>query len=60
MEGLTAQEDVVLGKLIETWNEFVKLPTTHSDQNDEFRHALHDLQRQIMFRPMQRETRQIG
>ncbi len=48
---LTDQETEVLQKLTAAWNAFVELPIEHPDQLDEFRHAFHDLQRQIMVRP---------
>lgn len=44
----------VLDHLVRAWNAFLKLPNEHPDQVDEFRHTFHDLQRQIMVRPVRR------
>lgn len=54
---MTEQELLVAAKLVETWNEFVKLPVEHPDDSAEFRHAIHDLQRQIMARPIRRDLK---
>lgn len=54
---LTIKEQEVLDHLIYAWQAFLKLPIEHPDQTDEFRHALHDLQRQILVRPVRREMR---
>lgn len=54
---MTSEERKVLDSLIETWNLFIKLPVEHRDDNDEFRHGLHDLQRIIMVREVRRKLK---
>lgn len=53
-------ENQVLNHLVAAWNTFVHLPIEHPDQQAEFRHALHDLQRQIMVRPVRRAAARTG
>lgn len=48
----TEQENKVSDKLIEAWNEFVKLPELHKDDTLDFRHHLHALQRIVFSRPI--------
>lgn len=50
--GLTEQEVEVLDKLIIVWNAFVALPVEHPDGQRDFRDSFHDLQRQILARPV--------
>lgn len=56
----TVTEQAVLTKLVEAWNLFIALPVEHPDQLAEFRHGLHDLQRQIMVRPLRRSASSDG
>ncbi len=49
-------EKKVLDHLVDAWNEFVKLPVMHPDDNDEFRHSFHNLQRIIGIRALRRES----
>lgn len=51
---LTQEEMEVLQRLADAWNAFMALPVEHSDQVAEFRHPLHDLQRQVLARPASR------
>ncbi len=53
---MTECEQKVLDHLVDAWNEFVKLPVMHPDDNDEFRHAFHNLQRIIGIRALRRES----
>lgn len=55
----TDKEQEVMDRLIDAWNAFCELPVVHPDQQTEFRHALHDLQRQIMVRPVRRVLYQV-
>lgn len=48
---LTAQDRLVLQKLCEAWNEFMKLPKLHPEEIHEFRYALHVAQAMIQSRP---------
>lgn len=52
---MTEAEQAVIAKLVEAWNEFVKLPVEHTDDTAEFRHTLHALQCQILARPTRRQ-----
>lgn len=47
---MTEQEQKVIGKLVEAWNEFVKLPPTHPDDMNDFRFHLHSLERIVFAR----------
>jgi len=47
---MTEQEQKVIDKLIEAWNEFMKLPPVHPDDANDFRYHLHSLQRVIFSR----------
>jgi len=53
--GLTRQEQEIMISLIEAWNNFVKLPVLHPDDNGEFRHHLHALQNSLASRVVFRE-----
>lgn len=48
-------EREVIDHLVHAWNAFTKLDKLHSDEQDEFRHAIHSAQRLIMARPVQRD-----
>lgn len=48
---LTTAEQEVMTKLSDAWNAFVKLKTVHPDEQNDFRHAIHEAQRIIMSRP---------
>ena len=48
---MTDDENAVLGALITAWNEFIKLPRLHSEEQDEFRFHIHALQHMLMCRP---------
>lgn len=56
---LTGQEQKVLQLTAEVWNAFLLLPRQHADDQTEFRHTLHALQRIVLARPVVRETRDI-
>lgn len=47
-------EDKVLKSLAEAWNNFIKLPSTHPDDNPDFRRAIHECQRIIGVRRLRR------
>lgn len=51
---MTPDEREVFDRLVAAWNAFTRLPVEHADDNDEFRHGIHVLQRQIMARPTRR------
>lgn len=51
---MTPEEQKVMADLVSAWNGFVALPRQHGDELDEFRHALHDLQRIVMVRQVSR------
>lgn len=52
---LTEEERLVLDKLAEAWNLYVKLPVQHPMHQQEFAHAIHAAQRLVMARPVSRE-----
>ncbi len=52
---LTEQERLVVTKLAEVWNEYVKLPREHPDDDDEFRESMHRAQLLVLARPGRRE-----
>lgn len=56
---LTEQERTVVNKLVEVWNEYVKLPREHPDDDDEFRGSIHRAQLQILARPGRREYNNV-
>jgi hypothetical protein len=47
---MTIQEREIMGYLVLAHNEFVKLPTQHTDDLPEWVSRIHDLQRIIMAR----------
>jgi len=51
---MTEQEEKVLALLVDSWNAFTELPVMHPDDNDEFRHSLHNLQRIVGIRELRR------
>jgi hypothetical protein len=51
---LTEEERLILDKLAEAWNLFVKIPVQHPMHQQEFAHAIHAAQRIIMSRPTAR------
>jgi hypothetical protein len=56
---LSTREMLVIECLAEAWNAFVCLPQVHSDDVDEFRHAIHLCQRLVMSRPVQNEFNKV-
>lgn len=56
---LSEQELLVINKLVEAWDEFIKLETLHPDEQTDFRKAIHEAQRNVMARPARKEVRQI-
>lgn len=48
---LTAQDRLVLEKLGEVWNEYLKLPNLHPEERAEFRSVLHLATAIIQARP---------
>lgn len=52
---LTDQERTVVTKLVEAWNEYLKLPHEHPDDDNEFLDSIHRAQLQILARPGRRE-----
>lgn len=52
---LTEQERLVVTKLAEAWNEYLKLPQEHIDDDAEFRDSIHRAQIQVLARPGRRE-----
>lgn len=52
---LTPEESAVIEKLSDAWNLYVKLPAQHPMHQQEFAHAIHAAQQQIMSRPTARE-----
>lgn len=48
---LTEQEQILMDKISDVWNTFLKLKTVHPDETDEFRYMIHTLQHLIMPRP---------
>lgn len=56
---LTDEEREVLRITAEAWNAFLTLPRQHPDDQTEFRHTVHALQRIILARPGVREALQL-
>ena len=52
---LTKKEKKVIDYLVLAWSNFLRLETLHPDEQEEFRHAIHQVQSLIMCRPVQRE-----
>jgi hypothetical protein len=51
---LSAEEQGVVDALADAWNRFLAIEPLHSDNIDEFRHGIHQLQHLVMARPVQR------
>ncbi len=51
-------EAQILNALADVWNQFLRLPSAHPDENNDFRRGIHDLQRIIMVRPVLRGLRE--
>lgn len=51
MSNLTEQEQEVIDLSVKLWNEFLKLPIQHMDDNNEMRRDIHDIQNRIFSRP---------
>ena len=51
---VSTEEEVVLIHLVRAWNTFSAMDRQHPDEEAEFRHALHDLQRIISMRILRR------
>lgn len=54
---LTAAEQAVMSTLAAAWATYLELPIEHLDDQAEFRHAFHRLQRIVLVRPMRRTHR---
>jgi len=52
---ITDQEEKVVDKLADAWNEFMLLPVEHSDDQREFRTAIHACQSMILARVGRRQ-----
>ncbi len=55
MSLLTKEEQETVELLADAWNKFVKLESLHPDETTEFRTGIHEVQKIIMARPVQRE-----
>ena len=51
---LNIEEEAIIDLLCQVWSIFIKLDTQHPDELDEFRYRIHDLQRIVAMRGMQR------
>lgn len=51
----TEQEAKVMASLADAWNEFLKLPTTHPSEKEEFCKAIHDAQNIMGWRILRRD-----
>jgi hypothetical protein len=49
---LTKDERLVVDKLVEAWDAFIKLDQLHPDHVNEFRSIIHSAQYMIMARPV--------
>ena len=54
-DGLTEQEGIVMDKLIDAWNEFLKLEVTHPSELTDFNNGIHLLQQILCMRVMRRD-----
>ena len=52
---LTPQESEVVAHLSRAWNAWVELEKLHPSNHQEFLTAIHEAQRLVMSRPVQRE-----
>lgn len=48
------RETIILDALVEAWNTFVSLESTHPDDLTDFRRAIHECQRIIALRQLRR------
>ncbi len=55
MSSLTEKELDVITKLTAVWHAYLELPNEHSDDQTEFRHLFHEMQRHVLARPGTRE-----
>ena len=51
---MNEQEKVVMGKIVDVWNEYLKLEKTYQDEDNDFRFHVHQLQNMLMARPESR------
>lgn len=51
---MTEAEEELLRLTAELWNKFILLPQQHPMDKEEFCHKIHDLQRFILSRPVER------
>ena len=56
---ITKKEKIILNKLAEAWNEFLKLDIQNSDDITEFRYVIHFAQNIIMKRETVRNNKKI-
>lgn len=54
-DGLTEGEGLVMDSLVEAWNNFIKLNTTHTDELDDFRNSIHNCQKVLCMRILRRD-----
>jgi hypothetical protein len=47
---VTPEEQKVMDLLVDAWNKYITLPIIHPDENTEFRHNFHNLQRVLISR----------
>jgi hypothetical protein len=52
--GLTDDEKICLHYLVMAWNSFIAMDINYSDDVDEFRMAIHDLQKVVALRVARR------
>lgn len=53
---MTEQEQAVMQKLAEAWNEFLKMEQCHTDEVNDFRFHVHALQAMVLARPKINQT----
>lgn len=54
-DGLTEGEGVVMDSLVDAYNKFVKLKTTHPSEKDDFIDGIHECQQVLMNRVLRRD-----
>ena len=54
-DGLLDQERLVTNNLVTAWNEFLKLPQTHTSENEDFNRGIHLCQQTILMRILRRD-----
>jgi hypothetical protein len=52
---MTDEERALVMSLAKAWDDFLALPVEHDDDQREFRHGIHMLQRMVLARPARRE-----